>query len=211
MSISVLILSHNRPQLFKRCLESVILANMYHNVDLEVIVNNDTNDIVELNGEFIQYQYEKSDNLSDIYKSLFDRAKGEYIYYLEDDDVMGVRFFETLSQFDEDIFYFNYSPYKWSMDFVRFFGYAGKNFVNKGHFLKEYDDHNFQFGQICFRKDSLDVNDFPDDNCLQNDFKIFQRLKGTFRSINKILYSQTIDGGDNISFRLLNRDRRWIS
>lgn len=210
MKISVLIPTHNRPKLFKRCLESVLLANMHHKVDLEIIVNNDSNDIVEMVRDVATYHYEQSDNLSDIYKGLFEKATKEYVYFLEDDDIMDIRFFEILDNYNEDIFYFNYSPYNWNIEFVIFMRYANNDY-DKETFLAKYDDHHFQFGQICFRKSCLDINSFPNDNNLHNDFKIFQRLNGSFRSINKILYSQTTDGGDNISFKLLNKDTRWIS
>lgn len=210
MRISVLILTHNRPQLFKRCIESVMTAYKHWNVDLEILVNNDSNDIEELYIGYIKYEYNKSDNLSDLYRGLFEKATGEYVYFLEDDDVMSKEFFYEVSRYSDDILYFNYIPYQWHPSFISFFEYTNYR-VNKEEFLKGYDDHNFQFGQLFFRKVCLNINDFPDDNCLQNDFKIFQRLEGSFRPINKFLFRQTIDGGDNISFHKLNKDGRWIS
>ena len=45
MRLSILILSHNRPYLFRRCLESVLKQLQD---DIEVIVNNDTQDIEEI-------------------------------------------------------------------------------------------------------------------------------------------------------------------
>jgi glycosyltransferase involved in cell wall biosynthesis len=208
MKISVLIPTHNRPHLFKRCIESVVKAYEHYNVDLEIIVNNDSKDVQELYASLTKYEYNQSDNLSDIYHGLFERATKDYVYFLEDDDIMSKEFFFELSRFDEDILYFNYIPYQWHPSFITFFEYTGYR-VDKEQFLERYDDHNFQFSQLCFRKECLDINDFPDDNCLQNDFKIFQRLRGSFRPINKFLYRQTVDGGDNISFKGLNRDDRW--
>jgi glycosyltransferase involved in cell wall biosynthesis len=200
MKISVLILTHNRPELFVRCINSVIEANKLHPVDLEIIVNNDSMDIEEIHKDITSYQYEKYDDLSMVYLSLFKRASKDYIYYLEDDDVMSVDFFRILSEYDDDIFYFNYIPYTWHSHFVRSFKYTDGVYTKEG-FLSQYNDHDFQFGQICFRKKCLDVDKFPTGNNMSNDFVIFKMISGSFRTINKFLFTQTTDGGDNISFR----------
>lgn len=208
MKISILIPTHNRPQLFERCINSVITAHRHWNVDLEILVNNDTRDICELYSGYTKYEYNKSDNLSDIYRGLFNRVTKEYVYFLEDDDVMSKEFFYELSRFNEDIYYFNYMPYRWEESMVKFFDYTNRR-CTKEEFLDGYDDHHFQFGQICFKKKCLDINDFPDNNDLINDFRIFQKLKGSFYTIPRFMYRQTTDGGDNISFHQLNKDERW--
>jgi len=210
MKISVLILTHNRPQLFKRCLDSVTHAYRYWKTDLEVLVNNDSDDITELYHDTVTYSYNKSDNLSDLYRDLFERATGDYVYFLEDDDVMSIDFFYEVSKRQADIMYFNYIPHKWEQSMIGFFEYTNKK-CTKDEFLDRYDDHHFQFSQIFFKKKCLDINQFPTDNNLHNDFKIFQRLKGSFVTIPKFLYRQTTDGGDNISFKSLNKDERWIT
>ena len=47
MKLSVLIPTHNRPKLFTRCLTSVL--DTLDGLEFEVIVNNDSNDITEIN------------------------------------------------------------------------------------------------------------------------------------------------------------------
>jgi len=210
MKISVLILTHNRPDLFKRCIESVITAYKHFNVNLEILVNNDSRDITEVYPKMTRYYYSSSSNISVLYQLLFEKASNEYVYFLEDDDVMGKDFFFEVSQHTEDILYFNYIPHEWDVSFISFFDYTNKR-GTKEDFLDEYDDHNYQFGQICFKKECLDINDFPSDNHLQNDFVIFKKLHGSFKTIPKFLYRQTTDGGDNISFKMLCKDDRWIS
>jgi len=208
MKIHVLILTHNRPTLFKRCIDSVIDAFHHYNVDLCITVNNDSNDITEVYTDMIKYQYKTSDNLCDLYLDLYKQSGDGYVYFLEDDDILSIDFFEVLDGYTEDIFYFNYIPYKWSTNFLSFFKQTIGD-CTKDDFMVGYNNHNFQFGQICFKKKCLDVNDFPDDNYIQNDFVIFKLLEGSFRKINRFMFTQTTDGGDNISFPYLNTDGRW--
>ena len=60
MLLSILILTHNRPTLFKRCISSVIDNFIESQFDIEVIVNNDTRDITEVYDDRfdIRYMYE---------------------------------------------------------------------------------------------------------------------------------------------------------
>ena len=214
MQISVLIPTHNRPKLFERCIQSVFDAYDRCPVDLEIIVNNDSKDIEEKFklGVNVSYCYETNNNLSRIYKLLFDRAQNEYVYFLEDDDLMDIDFFSSLSQYNADIYYFNYHPFKFDLKFVKYFSYVLDHIEdNKEEFLESFDDYNFQFSQICFKKSALAQDQFPNDNNLKNDFVIFQRLKGTFKPLNLCLYRQTVDGKDNISFKDYNKDPRWTS
>lgn len=204
MKYSILIPTHNRPKLFKRCLRSALDA-IGPRSGIEVIVNNDSGDIQEIRDPRVKYFYKKSENLGEIYKWLFDMAQGTYVYYLEDDDVMNPNFFDYVESLDQDIIYGNYVPWQWDSHFVDFFKF--RHNTDKDEFLETYDDYHFQFGQILFKKAAL--TDFPVTNYLQNDFEIFKRLKGTFRCTNRFFYTQTIDGGDNISWESFNKDPRW--
>lgn len=176
-------------------------------MDIEILVNNDSHDIEEYYHEYIPiiYTYNESQNLGTLYKQLFDKASKEYVYFLEDDDIMCRDFFNNLNNCSSDIIYGKYKPANFDKSFISFFRHFG--FV-KDLFLEEYDDHNFQFGQIVFRKTALD--EFPEDNNLDNDFLIFKRLKGSFEIVSGIFYIQTRDGKDAIS-STYNKDPRWIS
>jgi len=209
LNISVLILTHNRPKLFERCLNSVICAYKKYNVNLEILVNNDSNDIKEIYYDNISiiYKYNTNKNLGILYKNLFLKASNEYIYFLEDDDTMYENFFKTINNYKKDIIYGHYIPHNWNKDFINFFKY--KKYNSKDDFLNNYNDTHFQFSQICFKKNTLNIDDFPITNNINNDFNIFKLLKGSFININKILYKQTTDGQDNISFLRLNKDKRW--
>ena len=57
VNLSIIILTHNRPKLFKRCLNSVINLKLKN---YEIIINNDTDDIGKISRENIHYFNKKS-------------------------------------------------------------------------------------------------------------------------------------------------------
>lgn len=215
MKLSICILSHNRPSLFSRAIESVLTAP--RNFDLEILVNNDTKDITEVISDSvnISYTYLMSEDLSDIYKHLYVSAQGEFIYYLEDDDYINTQMFSYLD-FSYDINYILYTSKPHiseggiSMALER--QHMNNHLIhehNYNKFISAYDCTYFQLGQICFRKEI--VEKFPAGNDISNDYNLFQQFnkKSSIKYINKQLWIQTTDGGDNISFDDLNVDRRF--
>lgn len=217
MKISFLILSHNRPNLFNRCINSILSNCPEHfKNNIEIIVNNDSNDIAEIESDItIRYFYNDSKNLSDLYSYIFDKSCGEYVYFLEDDDIILDTFFDNIipNLGIYDLIMFGYVPYDFYNEkkFKIFF----KNIVKKYYSIDEYFNiplniKYFQFSQYLFKKNILDRNDFPKDNCLFNDYKIIWHLKyQKFLFINKLLYKQTTDAKDNISFIEYCKDERW--
>ena len=81
MRLSVCILTHQRPKLFERCLQSVKLVVP----EAEVIVNNDSDDIEP--DQRALYLYNKG-SLNSLYQSIFDTSSGSHIWFIEDDDVV---------------------------------------------------------------------------------------------------------------------------
>lgn len=197
MKLSILILTHNRPELFKRCLESV-LNILPENVDeVEVLVNNDSNDITKIIHNQVKYFNYKDNDLSNIYKFLFNEASGDYIYYLEDDDYLNVHFFKAID-------------YSYDINFFTFISTDIRDTLKIGS-IEEIPIKNtlFQLSQILFKKNL--VHNFPQGNHLDNDWKLFQdiRDKGTIKLIKYFAFTQTTDGKDNISFKKYNKDIRW--
>lgn len=78
--LSICILTHLRPVLFKRCLESALKVCP----DAEILVNNDSNDIEPDNRAKYFYLQQPLNNL---YEFLVTQATGTHIWFLEDDDV----------------------------------------------------------------------------------------------------------------------------
>lgn len=216
MKLSICILSHNRPELFTRAIESVLTAT--RDFEIEILVNNDTKDITEKLSDDINivYTYLVSEDLSEIYKHLYTSARGEYIYYLEDDDYINIHMFSYLD-FNYDINYMLYTskPHisEGGISLAVKRQHLNKHLINESNyckFISKYDPTYFQLGQICFRKNI--VGKFPTGNDINNDFNLFQQFnKGSsIKYINRQLWTQTTDGGDNISFDDLNIDRRFL-
>lgn len=216
MKLSILILTHNRPKLFTRAISSV-LDNLPE-YDIEILANNDTDDIDEIYDDrvSIQYHYFQHDDLSCVYKYLFDLATGEFIYYLEDDDYIMRNFFSSLD-LTVDINFMEYisepliedlGPYHSFKKIAKSRDIDHKN--NAKVFVDQFDDEEFQLGQIVFRKTL--VSSFPTGNNICNDYVLFKHI-AKCESILKYIYEptwvQTTDGHDNISFPNLNTDERF--
>jgi|APSaa5957512535_1039671.scaffolds.fasta_scaffold04508_10 glycosyltransferase involved in cell wall biosynthesis len=180
MRVSILILTHNRPLLFKRCISSVLL-NKPENV--EILVNNDSKDIKEIAGA--TYYYKTHSDLSDTYKYLFNKASGEFIYFLEDDDYVSSDFWKILSQVKENTV-FRYIPEKSIKLYYEYFIHN-----------PSFEEH-FQLGQLVFKKKSL--TSFPKGNNIHNDYQLYKSLSGSIMNDRRPIYTQTTDGNDNISF-----------
>jgi len=185
--LTILILTHNRPKLFERCLNSV-LKNIPEYV--EVIVNNDSNDIIEIPHSQVKYYYYQNDNIGYIYDFLLRKSKTNYIYFLEDDDYILPNFWKTIILKNSIYQYIPDGGYK---QYLKFF----KNDKD----FKRY----FQLGQIIFNKNYIII---PKDNNINNDWNIYIQIKD-WEYIKKPIYRQTTDGKDNISFKEFNNDRRF--
>jgi len=162
-------------------------------VYVEILVNNDSNDITEIPGA--TYFYENNKDITKTYKHLFDKAKGEFIYFLEDDDYVVQDFYDIINKVNTNTI-FRYVPFSGIKTYFEFW---------KGDF-----DYNFQIGQMIFRKE--DLKEFPTKpNYLQNDFEIYKRVNAVneFKHTKQNIFYQSTDGNDNISFYYLNKDKRF--
>ena len=215
MKLSILILTHNRPALFKRAINSVL--NNLPQYDIEIVVNNDTNDIYEIYDDRVSigYFYLKDDDLSSIYKSLFAHAKGEYIFFLEDDDYIQSNFFTDIT-FEHDVYYLDYTSHPLIEELGLTAQYnritrANRHLINETKlplFRLSCNLRDFQLSRIIFKK--CIVQSFPSGNRITNDVNLFKSLNGdTIRYMRGARWIQTTDGNDNISFDELNKDERF--
>jgi len=198
--IDILILTHNRPHLFKRCISSLINTIPDHiRAEVKIYVNNDSNDIEEiLTDLYIEYSYIKSDDLSIIYKYLFDKSSSEYVWYLEDDD-FSLDFWGDID-FEKDLNFLNFKLAN-TLEAIE---------ERKKEFVLPKVNSIFQLSQLFFKRST--VTKFPTGNALDNDYKLYLEITQNMKSsklIKKYCWVQTKDGKDNISDASLNKDLRW--
>lgn len=218
MNLSILILTHNRPELFKRCIESVLTCD-FSDIDVEIIVNNDSNDINEIfHPDYnIEYSYYSSECLSDLYQVLFNRAKNDYVYFLEDDDYI-LKDFPKYIDFKHDIYFMEYISVPLieshgitsQLKMTRQHNHLVRTTTNSSIFYRVFESRYFQLGQILFKRSLIDK--LPTGNNIDNDLKLFKSLTGnttTIRYIPHPTWTQTVDGRDNISFIEYNKDERF--
>lgn len=143
MKLSICILTHNRPQQFERCLQSVKRIAP----DAEIIVNNDSNDVPE--DARAQYYY-KTGSLNELYRWLFECASGTHIWFLEDDDIALKS--PTLAGVMTVHRYLNH---------------------NLEVIPPKVDHQEFQLSQCCIPKKFLDFNNIEHScNCIFNDWHL---------------------------------------
>ena len=205
MKISILILTHNRPELFKRCLNSVL----YNKPDwAEIVVNNDSNDIEEIGG--VTYFYKQDHNLSNIYNFLIEQAVGEYLYFLEDDDYVSQYFWDMIENGvkSNNTLFFNYIPFCGIREyFDRFHNTITAGEYKKDDFLEVVSEEHFQLSQFVFRK--CDITTYMKNNILNNDWMLFLGIENDILYDQRPLFVQTVDGLDNISFKKYCNDERF--
>jgi glycosyltransferase involved in cell wall biosynthesis len=200
MKLSILILTHNRPQLFKRCLISVLRQITS---DVEILVNNDSNDIEEIDHPQVKYFYHSEGSLCEKYKFLLKMAQGDYIYYLEDDDYLTNDFLNV--ELDADLIVGNYCPTYETSNMLTFMTLYKDDLLSSEQFLSNLNIEHLQLSQHIYNRSHIDDFEFPMDGNIHNDIKltVYAASKATvIKTMNKIFYYQTIDGGDNISFQL---------
>lgn len=198
IKLSILIPTHNRPLLFQRALESA-LSGKPDNV--EIIVNNDTRDVTERKHVDVTYHYRTYKHLSSVYKFLLRQSEGQYIYFLEDDDYLKHNFYPTVMPLLEggkyDMVAGNYYP-TWNEKYVP--RYSTVYNENKPFRI---DSEALQLSQFVFKRDKIVDFPFPRNSHIHNDQRLVEHaVKNSdhIKTTSNVLYYQTTDGGDNISF-----------
>lgn len=193
--LSILILTHERPNLFTRCLRSAINQLT---PDVEVIVNNDSQDITVIPHEQVAYHYKKFEHLSEAYEFLLNQSTGKYVYFLEDDDYLASGFIRlVLENRGYDMLVGNYYPTfdpPWRI----------KAMTD----IQPRQDYNIneellQLGQHVFNRETIEDFVFPKDSDIHNDILLVKHCldkHSAIKTFRNVFYYQTQDGGDNISF-----------
>ena len=214
VDISVLIPTHNRPVLFERAIRSVF--DVKTDLNLEIIVNNDTRDICEVTGNIpVTYMYTQHEDLSRIYEGLIGNATGRMVCFLEDDDYMLPNYFDGIAR--DDVYYIEYisNPLIQEIGITQ---HMKRMNVNRSvmkcdtlsQFVETGDFRDFQLGQIVFNPNL--ITRFPTGNNIKNDFELFCNIANNTKTFKYLIgprWVQTTDGNDNISFDNLNTDERF--
>lgn len=215
MKLSICMLTHNRPDLFTRSINSVLKSPCDY--EYEIIVNNDSRDIQEIFCDScdIKYLYHSHDDLSTLYSLVYNKSCGEYVFFLEDDDYILPEFFGALS-FEQDINFLQYI----SLPHIQEVGISAATKRQKlndhligesdyDQFIKSFHAEYFQLSQLVFRRCKL--ISIPRGNNINNDLVLFQSFQSpsSINYINRPVWVQTADGKDNISFKEYNRDERF--
>lgn len=134
-----------------------------------------------------------------MYLSLLKNTKGEYIYFLEDDDLLLPPFLkgiQSLINENIDLGYFNYFDYKGlSLEF------KDSKILNFKEFCNTYNHYkNFQLSRFITKKSI--ITKFPQGNNVLNDWFLFCSLKPeTFKVYKYLIYKQ---GTPRISMKPYN-------
>ena len=202
MKLSILMPTHNRPKLFSRALTSILLQIV---PDVEVIVNNDSCDITEVPHPQVKYFYNKFEHLSGVYQFLVEQSKGEYVYFLEDDDYVTAGL--TTMELRGDLIAGNYMPmYDYARNIlVKCMSLYKPGSPSYDDFIRHTDWLHLQLGQFIFKRTCIDGFPYPPNSNIHNDELLVRFAAANAKRItttSRVLYYQTIDGGDNISFNL---------
>jgi hypothetical protein len=172
---------------------------------VEVLVNNDSHDIIEIDHPQVKYFYYSSGSLCEKYKFLLEIAQGEYVYYLEDDDYL-TKDFLTI-ELDADLIVGNYCPLYQTDNMLTFMTLYKDNWLTSDQFLDQLNTEHLQLSQHIYKRNTICDFEFPMDSNIHNDIKltVHAALRAKrIKTVKKVFYYQTIDGGDNISFPALD-------
>tara|TARA_R110002126_G_scaffold131395_1_gene275151 strand:- start:9085 stop:9753 length:669 start_codon:yes stop_codon:yes gene_type:complete len=218
MKLIICLLTHNRPRSFKRSIQSIIDSYNYRkrNFDIEIIVNNDSNDIKELYYDNIKtsYYYKQYKCLSQSYVDFFNMVGDNFIYFFEDDDILTNNFFDNINlNFDV-----NLVDYKIHKEFLKLELKDTKHneIIKQRKFknykiLKEFLKHNklkfLQMSQFILNCKKFNLKYFIDNKNkyqlreLDELFLLCMDKKSSVNVINKKCYIQGYDGS-NLTFVL---------
>lgn len=151
--------------MFKECIESILQFKFPF--DIEIIVNNDNKDIEEIPGA--KYFYETSDDISDLYKFVYDQAQGEYVYYLEDDDLLLPEFYQYVCKHIDEAD-LHVGLFETNLNIIKL--NVIQTMLGWRHGITCTD--HFQLSQMLFKK--IPSLKFPSGNVINNDANLFKSV-----------------------------------
>lgn len=192
-------LTHNRRESFFKSIESVSLIGL--DIDVEVILNCDDGSISQEDIDKLDYGFSirlfNYLEFNDIYSNIYREANGDYIMYLEDDDVLLPGINKAISELETyELVVSLYEPYRE--------GVLTYNFKEMKEKTKPYIPEYFQLSQAVFKK--IDDLKFPEEYSHQNDEILLNEIinkVSKIKYIPDITFRQGVDG-KNISLEDIN-------
>ena len=221
--INVLLLTHNRPEMFKECLKSFMASYdelPFHRrqcIQLTVLCDDgsiSSEDCPEM-ATFIDAK--ETSDISNNYKTLFESAisqGSDYSYYLEDDDLLFKHSLDLMLdaiRSDRPIYLFQYKMCQTlreklsnveifkQLKITSFSDFKHYSNISKEKFIESYNDEHFQLGMLLFKTDELSLDNFPKGRIMYNDYQLFKNVNGRVQLIFTEIFQQRFSHGTNIS------------
>jgi len=192
--LSIIVTTYNRPLFLKRAIESVVEQS---NADLELIVIDDGSSpsaesiVSNFNDQRIQYIFQKNKGRSAARNHGMNLAKGEYICFLDDDDIYDKDFCQNLAQEkdNEDVLVFAYKMGKITAKDLKLYS-PGKAKEFKSLFARR----TYAPSAFVIKRTSLGSAKFLEDSFLGEDFQFFMNfiLAKKIKTVDSVSSTMTI-------------------
>ena len=161
--------THNRPELFKRALGSVLTVLDGYNI--EIIIRCDDNSITKEDIPVLDFVplYHTTKDINGMYQELYEKSTGDYIYYLEDDDFILPYFKKCVDYMfkGNSLLVGLHKSVNQKINKLQLAEFTSK----KDHF---YVPDYFQLGQMIF--DKRMVTEFPSEYHDENDEHLLRNI-----------------------------------
>lgn len=178
IKLSILILTHNRPKLLEKAVESVARGDIR---DVEVVILNTGEPFNPPDKWKVDYYYNPRLELTESYEFLIQKAKGEYSVFLEDDDrLIFNTIWDNILRYEHDLYLFNnYVNDEIGHKFVTTKIWSDQEFNSRELLQKipKIDSNGeYHLGQLVFKTDLAQAIEFPDSNCIGMDEYFLYKL-----------------------------------
>ncbi|GEA61999.1 glycosyltransferase family 2 protein [Vibrio comitans] len=208
ITYSVVIPCYNSEEYISECLDSIIYSESEHSVEIIVVDDGSIDSTSEIVSDYmtkiecgnaISYYYKDNGGLSSARNFGIEKAVGEFIIFLDSDDVLHVDFFGVISKYrDYDIVSFDFSRFS----NIRTLDYSQSthlyNTVKENYSLSDvFLAGNWYAPMRVYRKDIFTKKRFKED-IYYEDLELISKIylsSPIFIHLNKPLYGYRITEG----------------
>lgn len=140
-TLSIIIATHNRPKLLKKCINSLI-GQINKEVEIIVVDNHPKKTAKNIVSKYkkVKYSFEKNTGLSFARNNGWKKAEGKYVAYIDDDSIADDKFVGSILGFIKkkpEIEAFGGSYSRYSNKKIPFWFPSNYGTMNNGRFLKK--------------------------------------------------------------------------